>query len=112
MIVRALGVAALVSLAGCSAQPSPAGGGSDPPGKADGTGSDVATPTLPIVPYNGGPVLAPMTLVSIVSDGDPLAGPLFAYGDTLVASSWWQTIAADYGLGTPAMRRVNALSAN
>jgi hypothetical protein len=58
-------------------------------------------PPWPQVAANGGIVLHPMKLVTIVTTGDPQGTDYFAFGDALIASQWWQAIGADYGLGTP-----------
>ena len=60
-------------------------------------------PAWPQLPSNGGLILKPMRLVTIVAPGpsgaDPLASSLFEFGDALLASSWWTTMGADFGLG-------------
>ncbi len=43
--------------------------------------------------------LAPLTLVSIVAQNDPIGAKFLDFGDRLVASQWWTTVGAGYGLG-------------
>jgi hypothetical protein len=45
--------------------------------------------------------LSPMRLVTVVSQGDPLADQLFAFGDALVVSQWFGAWATDYGIAPP-----------
>jgi hypothetical protein len=58
-------------------------------------------PPWPLVAANGGVVLDPMKLVTVVSTGDPQASDFFAFGDQLIASAWWGSFSTEYGLGTP-----------
>ena len=60
-----------------------------------------AHPPWPQVPGNALVVLHSMKLVTVVTSGDANAADLFAFGDALIASSWWSQIAQEYGLGTP-----------
>ncbi len=55
----------------------------------------------PTVPDNGGPVMQSLKLVTIAAANDEYATDEYAFGDSLAASSWWITVARDYGLGTP-----------
>jgi hypothetical protein len=66
-------------------------------------GTDFMTaphPPLPQLIKNGNDVITNLRLVSVVASGDALAQTLFDFGDELVASSWWTTVGADYGLGS------------
>jgi hypothetical protein len=71
-------------------------------GPADGGFVPASHLAFPQIPDLGGPVLSPMTLVTIVASNDSLAAQLQPFGDALVASSWWQAIGADYGVGAGA----------
>jgi hypothetical protein len=51
-----------------------------------------------LLPHTGH-VLAPLTLVSIVTQGDPLASGLFAFGDALPQSAWVKAAGDEYGVG-------------
>ena len=44
--------------------------------------------------------MAHMKLYTVVAANDALAAQLFAFSDAMVASSWWQKVGADYGVGT------------
>ncbi|HZS39449.1 MAG TPA: hypothetical protein VFF06_21610 [Polyangia bacterium] len=62
-----------------------------------------------------GALLRPLTLVTLVSAGDPDADQLFGFSDALAASDWWKIVGADYALGpTVATARVTgpAITAN
>jgi hypothetical protein len=80
----------------------------------DGAGSDAGAPDasatdgafreaphapLPIVPNNGGPILAAPKLVTIVYAGFAESATMSAFGDWIVGSSWVTTVGHDYGVG-------------
>jgi hypothetical protein len=82
-------------------------GGSDS-GGLDAAGFDAGTLSWPRVTSPSPPtVLAPLKLVSIVVQGEPLAAHLFAFGDALVTSSWYSSFATEYGLGMPTAQTVH-----
>ena len=77
-----------------------------PPG--DTTPPDTGPPFQPAdhVPYSplpsgDGVLLDPVTIVSILTDGDPLGASLTSFADRLPKSAWWTTMATTYALGTP-----------
>jgi len=74
--------------------------GMDAPGEA-GPFMPAMHPPWPIVPGNQEVVLDPMKLVTVVASNDAAASTYFAFGDALVASSWWKALSAEYKLGTP-----------
>jgi hypothetical protein len=81
-----------------------AAGGADagaeiPDAPPDGPFEPAPHRDFPQVPDNGGPVLAPMRLVTVVAQNDDLQDQLFAFGDALVTSAWWTAVGLDYGLG-------------
>ncbi len=102
---RPIALAALVVAAGC--------GSSDPmmtapPGDAALSPADLsappdlaepARPKWPTVPMGDGVELKPLELVTVVAENDALGPDLIAFGEQLVKSSWWMTVAAPYGLG-------------
>ncbi len=98
-MLRSLGLS--VALAAC-ASPHEARPDASPDAPAD-----VALDAAPIhrglapITYQGGHTLASMRLVVIVAPQEPNATQLFAWCDTLVASQWWHTVTAEYGLGAP-----------
>ncbi len=54
---------------------------------------------LPVIPFNGGPVLAHPTLVTITYSDDPDRAYDEALGAFLVQSSWLATVGKEYGVG-------------
>ena len=54
-------------------------------------------PAWPQIP--GSHVLAPLQVVAITSDGDPLGDTLATFTDQMMVSAWWRSIGGDYGLG-------------
>jgi hypothetical protein len=54
---------------------------------------------LPVVPNNGGPILAAPKLVTIVYAGFAESATMSAFGDWIVGSSWLMTVGHDYGVG-------------
>ena len=89
------------------------GGGADggDGGVTDATGVDAPAeagpfvtaphPAWPNLPANGSVVMNNMKLVIVASTGDTYLNDYFSYGDTLIGSTWWQSFAPEYGLGTP-----------
>ena len=61
--------------------------------------SPAAHAPFPEVQSRGGPLLAPLTLVSITTPEEPLAASLSSFADALAASDWWRAVSADYGVG-------------
>jgi hypothetical protein len=59
----------------------------------------VPAPHAPFVqvPTGGGPMLNPLSLVVIVTDGDPLENDLFAFAKKMPKSAWWTAVTADFG---------------
>jgi hypothetical protein len=51
---------------------------------------------FPLMQTQGGLPLAPLQLVTITTAGDPLEARLTTFGEDVVQSHWWQTIAAEY----------------
>src|SRR5579883_3576492 len=73
------------------------------PGTADAA-PDAAPPQtfvpLPQVPFQGGPTIAHVKLVTITFAGYPYQQQMQAFGDWIVGSTWLQTVGAEYGVGT------------
>jgi hypothetical protein len=78
-----------------------------PAGTAGGPSAAPATPPflgpypaghtqLPIVDYNGGPVMASPSIVSITFDGDDLASTVDRFASTVGGTSWWDTVRDGY----------------
>src|SRR5439155_6450834 len=55
----------------------------------------------PSLSYGGIAMHGDVRLVTIVSEGDPLADSLFAFGDAMIASAWMSAVIADYGVSAP-----------
>jgi hypothetical protein len=82
--------------------------GVDPTADA-GTGvdaSDAATdasrppvPALPVIPNQGGPVIAAPEIVTVTWQGDTLATGLEAFDAWMVKSAFWKTMMAEWGVG-------------
>ena len=53
----------------------------------------------PLLVYDGGPVLSDLQLVTIVTAGDPLAGPLLSFGNAFGTGQWIKEVGAEYGVG-------------
>ena len=53
---------------------------------------------FPVVSAHRGDVLSPLTLVSIIVEGDDQADALRSFGDKLIASKWWWSLSAEFGL--------------
>lgn len=47
---------------------------------------------LPVLDNNGGSVLTSPRVVTVTYDGDPKAGLLETFGDTITSSRWWDTV--------------------
>ncbi len=56
-------------------------------------------PAYPQVPHVGSGILSGMKLVTITAPGDPNAATYASFGNALVGSKWFTSIAKDYGLG-------------
>lgn len=59
----------------------------------------VAPTPLPVIPNQGGPVLANPELVTITWAGDPIADDLEAFDQWWGTSDTWKTIMAEWGVG-------------
>ncbi len=57
---------------------------------------------FPTIFHGSGPVLSPVTVVTITAANETLTAELDAFSDALVASSWWTNVTAPYGLEAPA----------
>ena len=57
---------------------------------------------FPTLPSGDGVVLTPTRVVTIVAQNDAFHDQLLAFGLLLTTSSWWQVVAAPYGLATAA----------
>jgi hypothetical protein len=78
--------------------------GIQPPAPSDGGAGPEAgpaeVPLLPLVPYQGGHVIAHLKLVTITFEGFPFQADVQAFGDWIVSSEWLQTVGQEYGVGT------------
>ncbi|CAN5894042.1 hypothetical protein BH11MYX4_BH11MYX4_07850 [soil metagenome] len=72
-----------------------------PPGDAavDATTAHVTPPPLPVIPNQGGPILANPELVTVTWAGDPIADGLEAFDTWLITSATWKTMMAEWGVG-------------
>lgn len=64
-----------------------------------GTSANVVQGTplqLPEVVYQDGPLLTAPEVVSVTFAGDSLASDLESFGQTVTASTWWETVMAGY----------------
>lgn len=86
----------------------PRSGGGDPgatdPGNVDPSG--VSPPSghrgFPrLSPASATGTLSPLRLVVIAAAGDPMQNDLFAFGDAAIASDWYKTVTAEYGVLPP-----------
>lgn len=110
-----LGVALAVAapVAACSSS-DPAGAGPAPPAASEDAGGsnepppDAGTdaaparpspPPLPILPNHGGPIVAAPEIVTLTWSGDALADGIEAFDDWMVASDFWKTMMAEWGVG-------------
>lgn len=94
------------------AQPGPSTGGGDDGGGttqpaddagAPNTGPDpidpkypTAHPALPLVDYNGGPVLHAAHIINITVDGDALRDRLESFSSTITQTAWWDAVRDGY----------------
>ncbi len=51
---------------------------------------------MPIIDYNGGRILKSIHIVTVTFGDDALASTLNDFGDKITASTWWDTISAQY----------------
>jgi hypothetical protein len=69
----------------------------------DDAGSDATArptpPPLPSIPNHGGPIVAKPEIVTITWQGDPIADQIEAFDDWMVASDFWKTMMAEWGVG-------------
>lgn len=65
----------------------------------DGATSHVTAPALPLVPNQGGPILASPEIVTVTWSGDPVAADLEAFDAWWAPSATWKTIMAEWGVG-------------
>src|SRR4051812_46020303 len=65
----------------------------------DATASHVTPPPLPVIPNQGGPILAKPELVTITWAGDSLASELEAFDEWLITGATWKTMMAEWGVG-------------
>ena len=76
-------------------------------GAAEG-GDASRTPSLhtplPLLRYRGGAILAAPQIVTVTFPGDPLTPRLEAFGDALLQTAWWKTVASGYCAGTACVR--------
>lgn len=56
-------------------------------------------PPFPVIPNQGGPIVAHPEIVTITWSSDALAPDLEAFDGWLVASSFWSTMMAEWGVG-------------
>lgn len=56
-------------------------------------------PPLPVIPNQGGPVIASPEIVSITWQGDLIASGLEAFDAWMVKSSFWKEMMAEWGVG-------------
>lgn len=59
----------------------------------------VTPPALPVVPNQGGPILATPEIITITWSGDPIATQLEAFDAWWVKSATWKTMMAEWGVG-------------
>ena len=75
---------------------------SDVPGTNDSGFPTAAHRAWPVFPENSRAILSPMTLVTIVTAGEPSAADLFAASDNMVRSAWWDAVGSEYGIAAAA----------
>jgi hypothetical protein len=77
------------------------GGSSGNGGGASGGGAaSTASPTaLPQIRSSGGTVLATPSIVPVLYVGDPLQPKIEAFFNSLAGSTYWSTLASNYGIG-------------
>jgi hypothetical protein len=59
----------------------------------------VAAPPLAVIPNQGGPIVAHPEVLTITWQSDPLAADLEAFDGWMVASAFWKTMMAEWGVG-------------
>jgi hypothetical protein len=87
---------------GGAVQPTPPheeDGGLDHADAADAAHAHVTPPPLPVIPNQGGPILAKPETVTITWNGDSLAAGLEAFDAWWVTSATWKTMMAEWGVG-------------
>jgi hypothetical protein len=56
-------------------------------------------PPLPIIPNQGGPILQAPEIVTVTWASDSIAANLESFDDWMVASDFWKTLMAEWGVG-------------
>ena len=56
-------------------------------------------PPLPVIPNQGGPILASPEVITVTWTGDPLVSALETFDGWWVTSATWKTIMAEWGVG-------------
>jgi hypothetical protein len=76
-------------------------GNGDGDGNADATtdASRPPVPALPVIPNQGGPVIAAPEIVTITWQGDTIVSGLEAFDAWLVKSAFWKDMMAEWGVG-------------
>ena len=59
----------------------------------------VKAPPLPVIPNQGGPIIAKPELVTVTWAGDSLAADLELFDRWLITSATWKTMMAEWGVG-------------
>ena len=92
---------ALVVLAACGSHAATMADGPTPAIDAPAPDAFAEVPhrAFPQVTSNGGQLLGSMRLVVVTAPGDPLAGQLAQFCQTLVTSQWWTRVTSAYGVG-------------
>jgi hypothetical protein len=112
-VVSAASLAVALLAVACSGASDPVSSGTSATAASDAgpaTGEDASTdagttftpathPPLPIIPNQGGPIVAHPEVVTITWASDPLAPDLEAFDDWMVASSFWQGLMGEWGVG-------------
>lgn len=65
----------------------------------EATHAHVTPPPLPVIPNQGGPILANPELVTVTWDGDSIAAGLESFDAWWVTSATWKTMMAEWGVG-------------
>jgi hypothetical protein len=68
-------------------------------GAGGGGGARPTPPPLPLIPNQGGPVIAQPEIVTITWKGDPIEADLLAFDEWMVKSSFFSTMMAEWGVG-------------
>jgi hypothetical protein len=71
------------------------------------SGTEPSTPTtgnskFPMLVNEGGHILSPLRLVTVVAANDSLRDSLFAFAKALPASQWWPQVATPFGVSPTA----------